>query len=114
MKSRYGETQDYPWLEYVEGSLTTIVKLYLVSRGRLNMGLNCARGSTKWKKVEIRGTWILGYLGFMNDVGMKKGYWMPQPRVTWSALLGKRRSSGVMTKREVNAGNKGFLQLPNK
>jgi hypothetical protein len=26
----------------------------------------------------------------------------------------KRRSSRVMTKTEINAGNKGFLQLPNK
>jgi hypothetical protein len=27
----------------------------------------------------------LGYSGFVNDVGMKKG-WMPQPRATWVSL----------------------------
>jgi hypothetical protein len=53
------------------------------------MGLNYSRGLSKWKNSEIRGTCILGYSGFVNDVGMKKGEWIPQPRETWVALLGK-------------------------
>jgi hypothetical protein len=49
------------------------VKLYLVSGGRLDMGLNCARGVTKWTNSEIRGTWTVGYSGFMDDVNMSRG-----------------------------------------
>ena len=36
------------------------------------MGLNCARGLTKWENLEIMGTWTLGYSGIMNDVKIKK------------------------------------------
>jgi hypothetical protein len=31
----------------------------------------------------------LGYLGFVNNVGVKKR-WMPQPSATWVVLLGKK------------------------
>jgi hypothetical protein len=48
-------------------------------------------------KIRDRGYKDLGYLGFVNDVGMKKR-WMPQPRETWVALPGKRRPSRMMTK----------------
>jgi hypothetical protein len=48
------------------------IKLYLVSGGKQDMGLNCAIGLTKWTKSEIMGTWTLGYLGFLNDFRMKK------------------------------------------
>jgi hypothetical protein len=48
------------------------VKLYLALRGQLHMGLNCARGVTKWTNSEIMGTWIVGYLGFMDDVNMSR------------------------------------------
>jgi hypothetical protein len=58
------------------------------------MGLNCARGLTKWTNSEIRGTWTLGYSRFMNNVEMRKGDWIPQPRVTWFALLGKEGHQG--------------------
>jgi hypothetical protein len=44
------------------------MKLDLASGGQLDMGLNCARGMTKWTNSEIRGTWTVGYLGFMDDV----------------------------------------------
>jgi hypothetical protein len=50
------------------------------------MGLNCARVLTKWTNSEIKGTWTLGYYGFMNDVKMRKGEWMPQPRASRVAL----------------------------
>jgi hypothetical protein len=53
------------------------------------MGLNYARGLTKWKNSGIGDTWILGYSGFVNDVGMKKGEWILQPKATWVALPGK-------------------------
>jgi hypothetical protein len=46
------------------------MKLDLVSGGQPNMGLNCGRGVTKWKNSEIRGTWNVGYSGFMDDVNM--------------------------------------------
>jgi hypothetical protein len=58
------------------------------------MGLNCARGVTKCTNLEIRGTSTVGYSRFMNDVRMRKGEWIPQPRVTWVALLGKEGHQG--------------------
>jgi hypothetical protein len=58
------------------------------------MGVYCARGLTKWTKSEIGGTWTLGYSGFMNNVKMINGYWMPQSRVTWVALPGKEVHQG--------------------
>jgi hypothetical protein len=36
-------------------------------RGMTRHGLNCARGVTKWTNSKIRGTWTVGYLGFMDD-----------------------------------------------
>jgi hypothetical protein len=58
------------------------------------MGLNCARGVTKWKNSEIKGKWIVGYSGFMNNVRMSKGEWMPQPRVTWVEFPKKEGHQG--------------------
>jgi hypothetical protein len=49
-------------------------------------------------KLRDSGYMDLGYSGFFNDVDMKKG-WMPQPRVTWVSFPGKRRPSGMMTKK---------------
>jgi hypothetical protein len=69
-------------------------------RGRLDMGLNCARGVTKWKNLEIRGTWILGYSGFMNDVKMRKGEWIPQPKGEMGCVSRKRSSSRVILETE--------------
>jgi hypothetical protein len=65
-------------------------------------------------KLRDHGYMDLGYSGFVNDGDMKKG-WIPQPRVTWVSFLGKRRPSGMMTKKNyVYDGNKGFIQLPNE
>jgi hypothetical protein len=49
-------------------------------------------------KLRDHGYMDLGYSRLVNDVNMKKG-WMPQPRVTWVALPGKRRPSRMMTKK---------------
>jgi hypothetical protein len=51
----------------------------------------------KVEKLRDHGYMDLGYLRFMNNVGMKKE-WMPQTRETWVSLSGEIRSAGVMTK----------------
>jgi hypothetical protein len=45
----------------------------------------------KVEKLKDHGYMDLGYLGFVNDVCMKKG-WMPQPRATWVSLIGKKKA----------------------
>jgi hypothetical protein len=47
-------------------------------------------------KLRDRGYMELGYSVFVNYGSIKKG-WIPQPRVTWVSLLGKRRPSGMAT-----------------
>jgi hypothetical protein len=77
-----------------EGWLAATVKLYLVLGGWLDMGLNWARGVTRWTNSKKRGTWIVGYLGFMKNVGMSKGEWIPQPREKLVALVEKEGHQG--------------------
>jgi hypothetical protein len=54
--------------------------------------------ANKVDKLRDHGYMNLGYLGFMNDVGMKRE-WIPQPRATWVSFPEKRRPSRVMMKK---------------
>jgi hypothetical protein len=47
--------------------------------------------ANKVDKLRDHGDMDLGYLGFVNEFGMKRE-WMPQPRETWVSLLGKMNS----------------------
>jgi hypothetical protein len=67
-------------------------------RGMTRYGVKLCQRLDKVDKLRDQGYMDFGILGVVNDVRMKKGEWMPQPRVTWVVLLGKRRSSRVMTK----------------
>jgi hypothetical protein len=62
------------------------------------MVLKYAIRINKVEKLRDHGNMDLEYSGFVNNVGMKRE-WILQPRATWVALLGKRRSLRVMTKR---------------
>jgi len=116
------------WSQYVGRLNTTLGWGYMRSisgpnrgtrssvRGTTRQGISCVEGGTKWRNSEGRAKWPVGYSEYVDDVGKGRWWIMLQPRVTWVAFGQKERSKSpkVMTKRYVNAGNKGFLQVPNK
>jgi len=51
-------------------------------------------------KLRDHGYMDFGYLRFVKDVYMTKG-WMPQPMVTWASFPGKRSPSRMMTKKDM-------------
>jgi hypothetical protein len=67
-------------------------------RGTTRYRVKMCQRLTKWANSDIMRYMDLGYSGFVNDVGVKKG-WIPQPRETWIYLMGKRRSSRMTTKK---------------
>jgi hypothetical protein len=62
------------------------------------MGLSYTRGLTKWTKSDIRGTWTLEYLGFVNDVEMRKKRVDFPTKGDMGCVAGKIRSSRVTIK----------------